>query len=320
MKNQELIKKVTGEIVPLPAQYNDDLSLSLEKMKEHLDFLLGKGVKNIYLALSASEFEAMTTEERLKVTEMAVKQAKAKATILAQPVGDRWFRGQAKEAKAMVELGADILVVKLMDLKDSQKFFSSSYRRNGYKPKHHEDFFVDVIRQIGKISGGKIILHDKPFRSFDYLDKIVSLDCVVGIKTHEEDPYKRHELYSRYGSDYICFDGMGKTNQFWSLTWGACARHSCWSWFDPVTDQKFTRAVKSGEHKEALAIIDKEWPVVDAILSTGFAGYKEIMRLVGLPSSSVRIAGSDISSQEKEMIKKAAIKSGLLKQSLAVNA
>lgn len=313
-RSEELVKKVCDEIVPLPAQFYDDLSLNLDGMRTHVEFLIEHGVKNIYLALSASEFELMTREERLKTTEMVVRTVNGRATVLAQPVCSGWVDEQVEEARAMADSGVDILVVKLMDLKKEQKFFSSRYRKCGYIPHDHDEFFLECLERIGRVSGGCIILHDKPFRSFEYLAKVVALDFVVGIKTHEEDPWRRHEIYTRYGKDLICFDGMGKTNQLWSLLWGARARHTCWSWFDPGTDQEFTRFVKEGRIKEAADIVNNEWPVVNAVLSTGFHGYKIIMGLMGLPTGPVRMPGGMVGKVEEEMIKEAVIKVGLLKR------
>jgi dihydrodipicolinate synthase/N-acetylneuraminate lyase len=313
MQREELINRVCDEIVPLPAQFHDDLRLNLEGMRSHLEFLLYHGVKNIYLALAASEFDLMTLKERLSVTEMAVKTVNGQATILAQPVGGRWFDEQVEEAKAMTDLGADALVVKLMDLKENQKFFSSRYRKCGYISQYHDDFFIECLGRIGRASGGYMIFHEKPFRSFEFLDKVVSLDCIVGIKTHEEDPWIRQKMYSRYGKDFICFDGMGKTNQFWSLLWGARARHTCWSWFDPQTDQKFTRCVKDGNLNKAVDIINREWPVANAILTAGFHGYKIIMGMMGLPYSPVRIPGGMANEEEIKLVKQAAVDIGLLK-------
>jgi len=314
MRREELIHEVCDEIVPLPAQFHDDLRLNLDGMQAHLEFLLSHGVKNIYLALAASEFEFMTLQERLSVVEMVGKTLDGQARMLAQPVGGRWFDEQVQEAVAMVDLGADALVVKLMDLKENQKFFSSRYRKCGYISEYHDDFFVECLERIGSASGGYIILHDKPFRSFEFLSKVVALDCVVGIKTHEEEPWKRHEIYTRFGEDLICFDGMGKTNQLWSLIWGARARHTCWSWFDPKTDQEFTRFVRQGEIGEAVEIVNREWPIVNAILSTGFHGYKAIMGFLGLPTGPVRAPGGIISDVEKQMIKEALVNTGYIQE------
>jgi dihydrodipicolinate synthase/N-acetylneuraminate lyase len=72
--------------------------------------------------------------------------------------------------------------------------------------------------------------------------------------------------------------------------------------------------MNEGNLKEAVQIINGEWPVAEAIAQTGFQGYKYIMKLMGLPSGPVRIPGEKISREQKEMIKKAVIRIGLLEE------
>jgi dihydrodipicolinate synthase/N-acetylneuraminate lyase len=303
---QDLIKNIKGNIVPLPAQFNDDLSLNLKGMEQHLQYLIDNKVKNIYLALAASEFRLMTLDERLSITKMVVKISNSQVNILAQPVTGNWVSEQAEEAKQMIDLGADVLVVKLMELKENQKFFSSGYRKANYDKSYHEDAFIEQLKTIADYSKGYIILHDKPFRSFEYLDKVTNLDCIVGIKSHEEEPFRRYEMYRLFGDDYICFDGLGKTNQLWSLLWGAKARHTCWSWFDPVGDQKFYDYVNNKDINSAVELVNREWPITNAILSTGFRGYKYLMELKGLPSGPTRIVGEqNLSNKEKQILSEA---------------
>ena len=50
----------------------------------------------------------------------------------------------------------------------------------------------------------------------------------------------------------ICFDGFGKTTQFWTLQWGAKAMHSCWSWFEPEADLMFFQLIKQKNLKKQL--------------------------------------------------------------------
>lgn len=316
-RRQELIDNVVDEIVPIPAQYNNDLSLNVDKMCAHVDWLISQDVKVLYLGLAASEFEFMSRAERLKVVDHVVKTINGRAILLSQPVDTGSIEEHAQEAKAMVELGADLLVVKMPNLKNDQKIFSCRFRKNGYHPDLHDDYFVDYMGQVGDVSGGYLILHDKPFYGFKYLEKIAALDSVVGIKTHEEDPFIRRTIYNTYGKDYICFDGMGKMYQFWSLVWGARARHTNWSWFDPQSDKLFTKAVKEGRHHEATTIVEREWPVVDAILSAGHHGYKVLMGLKGLPYSAVRNPGWIATPEQIQRVKEAAIEAGYIDASQA---
>ena len=146
------------------------------------------------------------------------------------------------------------------------------------------------------------------------LARIVGIDNVVAIKEHVSDPGVLRKVYREFGERVVCFDGFGKTIQFWSLLWGAKARHTCWSWFDPKTDNQFMACMQSEDLKGAVQIINNEWPIAEAIARTGFQGYKYIMKLMGLPAGPVRIPGEEINQEQKEMIKNAVIQVGLLKK------
>lgn len=312
MTHEELKQKIRGNIVPLPAQFNDNLSLNFDGYKTHLAFLLENEVQNIYLGLAASEFKYMTLEERLSVTELTVKEINGRAVVFSQVVGGGCEDDFITEAKAMVNLGVDALVIKPIDIEEDQKFFSSSYRKKTYSSNQEElnKDIVDFFENISKCTEASIILHDKPFRSFELVDNVLLLENMIGLKTHESDPWKRQEIYRRYGEKVVCFDGLGKTDQFWSLSWGAKARHTCWSWFDPKRDQKFVNLIDQGDIKGARDLVNEEWEFVNAILSTGFHGYKIAMSLMGLPSGPVRFPGGNIGLQKKNMIKDAMVAMG----------
>ncbi len=307
MTHQQLRNELRGNIVPLPAQFKDDLSLNSDGYVKHLDFLLSHDVKNIYLALSASEFEFMSLKERLKVTEITVKRAKGKAIVLAQPIGGGCIKDFISETTAMVDLGADAVVIKPIPLKEEMKFFSTFYRKRSYASikDSADNFIVDFYQTIAKETGASIIIHDKPFRSFEVIERIIKIDNIIGYKSHESTPWVRQEVFRRFGERIVCFDALGKTDQFWSFTWGAKARHTCWSWFDPKRDQRFVDLIKKGDMKAAVDLVNEEWEFVNAILETGFHGYKMAMELMGLPGGPVRIPGQIMGPQGKEIIKKA---------------
>ena len=63
--------------------------------------------------------------------------------------------------------------------------------------------------------------------------------------------------------------------------------------------------MKKRKFKEALKIINRETPIIDAIRSSGFPGYKELMRLTGLPHTKSRIPGERLSQKNKDIINKA---------------
>ena len=162
MNPDQIRSRLKGNIVPVPAQYHEDLSLNYSALQEHMQFLISKGVKNFYLAMSASEFDYMTSDERVAVTECVVKTLKSDCTLIAQALGGHWFDEQLAEAKRMVDAGADAIVIAPRGLKEGGKFFSSTYLRGKYEPKRHDDYFVNYIEKMVAETKAPIVYHDKP--------------------------------------------------------------------------------------------------------------------------------------------------------------
>lgn len=318
MKHDEIRSRIRGNIVPVPAQYHDDLSLNLPAMEEHLHFLVENGSRCFYLAMSASEFEYMTREERVAVTRCTAGALPGDCVLMSQAVGGHWIDEQILEAKMMMDAGAQAIVVAPRGLKEGGKFFSSKYQRGAYSPARHNSYFIKYMERFAEETNAPIVYHDKPFAnglgpSMDMLGRILGMENVVALKEHVTEPNVLRKVYREFGEKVVCFDGFGKTLQFWSLLWGAKARHTCWSWFDPRTDNRFMECMNQGDLKGAAQIVNDEGPISEAIGQTGFQGYKHIMKLMGLPSGPVRIPGEEISDLQKEMIREAVVRVGLLK-------
>ncbi|ACL03365.1 dihydrodipicolinate synthetase [Desulfatibacillum aliphaticivorans] len=317
MKAQEVKSRLKGNVVPVPGQFNEDLSLNLQGYKDHVAFLLEKGVRIYYLALSASEFDCMSQKERISVTETVAGCLDDSCLLIAQAVAAGALEEQAAEARDLIAAGAHAAVTAPKSIKEGNKFFSSFYSKAGYSPSRHDQYYIDYMKAFADILQAPIVYHDKAFKSgkgpsMAMLDAILDIELVAGLKEHVPDPLTLRNIYSRYGSKVACFDGFGKTLQFWSMQWGASARHSCWSWFDPKTDQDFVESISKGDLAAASEIVNNEWPVMDAICQTGFAGYKYMMHLIGLPGGPCRIPGEVLSDQEKDVVKKAAKQIGLI--------
>ena len=313
----DIKSRIRGNVVPVPGQFNSDLSLNISGYREHVRFLLDHGVEVFYLAISASEFDHMTSRERIQVTKAVAEVVGDSGIVLAQSVGTGWIDEQIEEAKAMRDAGAHAIVVKPVGIKEGGKFFSCKYKRGSYSSERHDSHFVTYMEKFAQETEAPLVYHDKPFSgghglSLDGLQRIVEIDNVVCLKIHVPEPCVMQAIYSNFGDQVATYDGFGKTLQFWSLIWGASGRHTCWSWFDPINDRKFFDSVKSGDLTSATELINREWPLAHVIQQTGFAGYKEVMRLVGLPAGPVRIPGEELTAQHKELLARAVREIGLL--------
>ncbi|MBN1849818.1 MAG: dihydrodipicolinate synthase family protein [Deltaproteobacteria bacterium] len=318
MNINEIKSRLKGNIVPVPAQFNEDLSINIPAIEMHVTFLIQKGIQFFYLAASASQFDYMSRDERLLVTKSVAAILPGHCILLAQSMGGHSFEEQLTEAKMMMDRGATAIVIAPRGIKEGNKFFSSFYERGFYSPDRHDDYFIAYMEKMAEKSNAPLVYHNKSFSngrgpSMDMLHRIVAIDNVVALKEHISDPGSLRKVYRELGDKVVCFDGFGKTVQFWSMQWGAKARHTCWAWFDPDREIKFFTHIENGNLNNAAEIVNDEWPIAEAIAKTGFQGYLYIMELMGLPSGPVRIPGERLNERQKEMVKNAVNRIGLLR-------
>ena len=300
------IANIKGNIVPVPGIYNHDLSLNLDSYKKFMEKKISDGDRVFYLAKSASEFKYMSVDERLEISKIISKYTEMNGVfVLSQPLGSGSIKSQIEEAKKMSDHGASAIVVLPTEPVLSGKFISSHYAKSGFSGEKHGSYYVEYMEKFSQNLDLPLIFHDKPLSNnlglpIEYLDLIMQLDSVKGLKAHSPDPCSLRNLYKRYSSSHLCFDGFGKTMQFWSAEWGATARHTCWSWFDSKSDQEFYISLTNSDFKTSLEIIEREWVLAKEIIKTGFAGYKELMRLENIiHNNQTRVPGLTISKDKQ---------------------
>ncbi len=310
MKN--LIKKLNGTVVPIPSFYKNNLEIDLTKLGKFLEFQIKNKVNNFYLAMAASEFEFMSQQERLQITKFVSENIPKKSILISQPIGSGSIKSQIDEGKKMIDAGADALVVKPQSLKENSNFFSSKYLMRNYSPLRHDNFYVKYLETFTSELKSPIVYHDHPFSngiglSLSGIKLLMKNKYIEAFKVHTSDPGHLREQYGLLNNKLASFDGFGKTLQFWTLQWGATARHSCWSWFEPKIDQLFFDSVRQKDFKTAVKIINRESPIVRIIRSTGYPGYKQLMEISGLPFTKSRIPGENSMYKFRSLIKKAYI-------------
>ena len=254
----------------------------------------------------------MSQSERLDVSKVIAEYAQdERITILGQPIGSGSIFSQIEEAKKMSGYGISALVVLPTMPVMSGKFFSSHYDKAGFSGEKHGEYYIDYMNEFANNSLSPLIFHDAPLSNnlglpIRYLREIMAIKRIEGIKAHSPDPSSINMIYRNFSGSKFCFDGFGKTLQFWSMQWGAKARHTCWSWFDSVTDQKFYDSMIGRDYLSATQIIDKEWNLAMEIKKTGFAGYKEIMRLINLNENNLtRVPGLKVIKEDSQNLETA---------------
>ena len=288
-----------GTIVPIPAFFNEDLSLDLTELERFLNFLIDNSVTSFYSALSASQLEFMSPEERIYFNKTIARVLNRRLTnfrFIAQAVGGNWISEYIYEANILfAEIGVDAVVLKPIEPRFNSNFFSSRYEYSSYSPDRHDPYYIEFCSHFNSLDI-PFIFHDKPLApgkslSLKSLSIITSMHNCVGIKVHNPDILSFIEQYQTLGPAISMFDGFGKTLQLYALTNGASARHSCWSWFDPTNDASFYSSISKKNFTWALGLIQREWAIAQLIKKSGFLGYNYLISKNGFKFSRVRQPG-----------------------------
>ena len=153
---------LTGTVCPVPAFFNADKSLNLSQTRAHIEFLLNKGIRNFYCALSASQLEFMSLDERVSFITCVSESAKSEpySIVLAQSVGGNSLTEMQSEIKTLNDsCSIDAFVIKPLEPRFGSNFFSSKYKHSSYSPDRHDNYYIDYINSINEL-GLNFIFHD----------------------------------------------------------------------------------------------------------------------------------------------------------------
>lgn len=102
------LEKYRGIIPAFYACYEDDGSVSPERTREFTRYLIGKGVKGLYVCGSSGECIYQSKEERKLILESVMQEAKGKITIIAH-VGCNNTADSMELAAHAESVGADAI-------------------------------------------------------------------------------------------------------------------------------------------------------------------------------------------------------------------
>ena len=129
-------------IVPVPCFFTKKLSIDYLSIKKHINFLLKKGVKHLYIGQSASELERLSYNERIKFAIFVKKTINKKSKLILQPLGHTNIEDQIKESKKLISIGCDALVIQPVQIKTKQDFYSTPFKLAEYSPIRHDNYYI----------------------------------------------------------------------------------------------------------------------------------------------------------------------------------
>ena len=173
MDREVMISRLQGCFLALPTLYRDDLSLNLDGMRQHIDFLIDHGLRvgNTMLLVNGAsgEFPVLSLEERLQTVEMAVRNVEGKITTVvgAQTLSTRDAVEIARHAQS---IGADALQV-------SPPFY---YRATDDDVYEYLATIAEAAPKLGMVVYNTYWLGYALSR--EMLERLIGIPQVVGIK------------------------------------------------------------------------------------------------------------------------------------------
>ena len=99
---------LTGVIPIIPTPFTEDEEIDEQALRDLVEFAISIGIKAACLPAYASEFYKLTDDEKLRVVQIAVDQAKGRMQIVAQS-NSASLKIAIKLAKANIESGANVI-------------------------------------------------------------------------------------------------------------------------------------------------------------------------------------------------------------------
>jgi dihydrodipicolinate synthase/N-acetylneuraminate lyase len=284
--------KLRGCYVALPTMFtDDDLSVDLEAMQRHVEFLIDGGMRSgsaILLAGGAAgDFTTLTLEERVQVTDMVARTAAGRVPV-AMGVQTTSTRELVRLVRDAESVGADFVQV-------SPPYYFT----------HTEDDLYEYVAAACEASSIEIILYNTHWTSAalspGILERLAELPNVVGLKwaTPDDGFMEFEQVIARLASRLAIIDNQLRFVTSHMLGARAIELHVCNHW--PQFGLELWRLLESGAYEQAqreMVRVAMPWAMLWADMEryTGGDGYldKLCMEAVGLGSSRCRPPTRDV--------------------------
>lgn len=192
------LEKYKGIIPAFYACYEDDGSVSVERTKKLVEFLIGKGVNGLYVGGSSGECIYLSVEERKRTLEAVMEVAKGKITIIAH-VACNNTQDSCELARHAESLGVDaIAAIPTIYFRLPEKAIAK-YWNDISAAAPNTDFVIYNIPQLAGVS-----------LTLSLLDEMLKNPRVVGIK-NSSMPVQDIQMFRRQakknGKEIVVFNG-----------------------------------------------------------------------------------------------------------------
>jgi len=295
--------RLKGVSVAMVTPFNEDESINEEQLRNLVNFLINKGVNGLVPVGTTGEFVNMTFEERLRVIEVVIDEAKGRVPVIAG-TGESGTKMVIDATNAAKDLGADaVLIVTPYYLKPKAKGLYDHY----YHICENTDIPI-IMYNIPVCTGVEL--------PWTVVEDLVDIENIVGIKDSSGD-YKYFSALLEKVSDKISVLIGWDENVLGALAGGAAG---CILGSANVIPQFWLELydhVKNNRLKEAQEIQKKVQKIARMLINSGALGAKECLNIMGIPVGITRrpiILGDALSFELRDEFRVELEKLGLIEK------
>ena len=184
-----------GVYVALLTPFDGKNNIDEKKMRNHIDFLISKGINGLYICGSTGEGLLMNVNERKMVAEIVKDQVKEKVKIIAHI-------GGSTNTKNAIELASHAEKIKLDGISSIPPFYyyySFEEIYNYYKELSKSTTLPLLIYYIPATTG--VVLPN------EQMAKLSTIQNIVGLKYTASDLYFLQDLLRKASRKWIAFSG-----------------------------------------------------------------------------------------------------------------
>lgn len=188
------IKDIVGVIPALITPFEEDESISEQKIRMLIENLIEQGVNGFYIAGSTGEGFLMSIEERKRVAHIAIDQVKGRVPVIVQ-VGTIAAKSAIELAEDAYKAGADAI----SSVPPFYYKFSFDEIYNYYSDVASATPLPLIVYSIPSTTGVDI--------SLESIEKLYTIKNVKGIKYTSMNHYEMQRIKQSIGRDFMVYSG-----------------------------------------------------------------------------------------------------------------
>ncbi|MCD6406711.1 4-hydroxy-tetrahydrodipicolinate synthase [Candidatus Aerophobetes bacterium] len=313
MEIERLKRVLKGVCVVMVTPFDEKLNVDIDSLRRQVRFIVDNGIKEgrgvIISTGSTGECPMLTIEERKKILEVIVEEARGEVPIIAGCNHTSTLKviELVKHAESVGASGAMI----------SPPYY--------WAPT--EEVIIEHYKTIAKATKLGITVYNNHFASqvdipLSVLKKLIEIDNIVGFKENTPLISKLIQVVKEIGDKVNVINGSGERNEPFASFIGVKGVVSALANFAPKTALSMCEAESRGDYEKAKKIHSDLMPLFKTIWwrkdgdSSRYISYvKEAMKMMGIIShSNVRPPILPLKEEERQKLEKALKAVGFLKE------